>query len=504
MRLILRRLKKPMKPLSRLALLSCLTLSLAPAALHAQEAAADSKPPKEEKSEKKKKKKDKDKKKDGEGKHKDGKKKHKDGEKKHHDEAAAVAAGGAVGAGVEPVTTGPDAKGAIVETEAPKPSNEGDWCARWQDHPGRLYHNDENPWFQSFEIGGRFHYQAAYLEGTDVNGRDFNDKYDEYRRLRLETKTEFLKYFTAEINVNLVSDDRFRQGPFNELEWGYDRFDEASLEFDIGKAFGDGFLDGIKLKYGRMKLKMSQEQHMSSDDTYTIERSAIAEKLGGSQSRPTGATLELDKGDFELTLGVFSAEDDSDFIGGWNDGQFFYGCLEWKPDGDFTMYLDYAQNNLDDEAITDDALGYGWAASLSAVYEKKRWGVMAEAIYGDNGGGNGLIVRRAGDFHSFVVMPWVWIVEDKLQAVFQYQYWSSPESQGLQLPTRYVRAEHEDPAVDVDNGRGNEHHYLYAGLNYHICKDRLKIMGGVSYDDLTTRSSDVKALTYQIAFRTAF
>ncbi|WP_265594070.1 porin [Haloferula sp. BvORR071] len=521
-----------MKALARLAVCSCLSLAILPAARAAEEAAAapDAAPKKEEKGEKKKKDKDKDgKKKDGEkkdkhkdgekykdgekkDKHKDGKKKDKDG-KKHKDkhkgephEFVTAESGVAAGAGVEPVMTTTDAKGAIVESEAPKHSNEGDWCSWLQDHPGRLYHNEENPWFQSFEIGGRFHYQAVHVEGEDVNGLEFNDNYDEFRRLRLETKTEFLKYFKAEINVNLVADDRFRNDLFTDLEWGYDRFDEASLQFDIGKAFGTGPLDGIKLKYGRMKLKMSQEQHMSSDDTYTIERSAIAEKLGGSQSRPTGVTLELDKGDFEFTLGLFSAEDDADFIGGWNDGQFFYGSLEWKPDKDFTMYLDYAQNNLDEDFVypTDDALGYGWAASLSAVYEKKRWGVMAEAIYGDNGGANLLITRRAGDFHSFVVMPWVWIIEDKLQAVVQLEYWSAPESQGLQLPVRYIRADHENPAVDVDNGRGNEHHYVYAGLNYHFCKDVLKVMGGVSYDELSTRNSDLSAVTYQIAFRSAF
>lgn len=474
-----------MKSLARLALLSCLTLSLAPVALHAQEA-ADSKPPKEEKSGKKKKKKDKD-------------KKNKDGNKEKKDEAAAVTAGAS--ATPAPAT---DAKGAVVESEAPAPEAPENWCEWLRDDPGLFTPKHENPWFQSFHIGGRFHYQAAYLEGTDINGLDFNDKYDEYRRFRLETKTEFLKYFTAELNVNLVSDNRFRDDFYSDLEWGYDRFDEASLEFDIGKAFGTGFLDGIKAKYGRMKLKMTEEQHMSSNEIYTIERSGIADKLGGEQSRPTGFTLELDKGDYELVLGVFSAEDDSDFIGGWNDGEFFYGSFTWKPDKDFWMVLDYSQNNLDDKALVDDALGYGWAASLSATYEKKRWGIMAEAIYGDNGGANGLIVRRAGDFHSFVVMPWVWIVEDKLQAVLQYQYVGAPESQGLQIPTRYIRAEHENPAVDVDNGRGNEHHYLYAGLNYHLCKDRIKLMGGVALDDLTTRTGEVKGLTWQVAFRTAF
>ena len=471
-----------MKALARFALLSCLAIAFVPADLPA----ADTKEPKEKKESKDGKK--------GKGKGKDKKDKSKS---KKDDKPKDASASPAVEA---------DAKGVVVE---PAPvvieKNNGDWCTWLNDKPGLLYENEENPWIESFQIGGRFHYQAAYLEGTDINGRDFNDKYDEYRRLRLETKTEFLRYFTAEINVNLVSDDRFREGLFTDLEWGYDRFDEASVEFDLHKAIGErGPFDDIKIKYGRMKLKMTEEVHMSSNEIYTIERSGIADKLGGAVSRPTGATLELEKANWKFVAGVYSAEDDADFIGGWNDGQFYYGSVEWKATEEFKLVFDYSQNDLDDKAIVDDALGYAWAASLSAVYETKDWGIIGEAIYGDNGGANGIITRRQGDFHSFVVMPWYWIIENKLQAVIQYQYLSSPESQGIQIPVRYVRAEHEDPAVDVDNGRGNEHHYLYGGLNYHICRDRLKIMGGVSYDDLTTRRSEIKALTYQIAFRTSF
>ena len=383
-----------------------------------------------------------------------------------------------------------------------KEHNNGDWCAWLEDDPGLLYDNKDNPWLQSFEIGGRLQYQAASMEGTDVNGLHFNDTYDEYRRFRIETKTEFFRFFTAEVNVNLVDDNRFRQGPFNDLDWGYDTFDEATIEFDIEKAFGGGPFDNIKLKVGRMKVKITEEAHMSSKEIYTIERSSIADKLGGEASRPTGATLEFDKGDWELVLGVFSAEDDADFIGGWNDGQFYYGSLQWKPRDDFKLLLDYTQNDQDGR---DDALAYSWASALSAVYEQNRWGIIAEAIYGDNGGGiSAPITRRQGDFHAFVFMPWLWIVEDKLQAVIQYQYASSPESQGLQLASRYIRGGHDNPAVDVDNGRGNEHHHLYGGLNYHLCRDRVKIMGGVAYDDLTTRNSKVEALTWQVALRTSF
>jgi hypothetical protein len=382
-------------------------------------------------------------------------------------------------------------------------SKGGDWCDWLRNDPGLLYENKDSPWIQSFEINGRFHYQAAYVEGTDVNGVDFNDHYDEYRRLRFGTKTEFLRFFTAELNVNLVDDSRFRQGPFNELEWGYDAFDEASIEFDIEKAFGGGIFDDIKLKFGRMKLKITEEAHMSSNEIHTLERSGLSDKLGGSEGRPTGVTLEFEKDDWDLTLGIFSAEDDADFIGGWNDGQFFYASLQWQPQKDFKVLLDYTQN--DQNGNFDDALGYAWATALSAVYEKKAWGVIGELVYGDNGGGvSAPIPRRQGDFHGFVVTPWYWIVEDRLQFVVQYQYASSTEPQGLQVPSRYLRGDHDNAAVDVDNGRGDEHHMLYAGLNYHLCRDRMKIMGGVSYDDLSTRNSEVDALTYQIGFRTSF
>src|SRR5690606_14102255 len=117
---------------------------------------------------------------------------------------------------------------------------------------------------------------------------------------RLETKTNFLKHFTFEANVNLVDDRRFRDDPLaHDLDWGYDAFDEFSLEFDLGDAFGTGWFDNIRLKYGRMKLKISEEAHMSSKEIYTIERSALSDKLGGAASRPTGLTLELDKGPWE-------------------------------------------------------------------------------------------------------------------------------------------------------------------------------------------------------------
>jgi hypothetical protein len=373
-------------------------------------------------------------------------------------------------------------------------SNPGDWCEWLQSKPGTLYKNPENPILQGFQIGGRFHYQAAYLDGEDVNGRDFNDSYDEYRRVRIETKTDFLKFFSATIKLNMVSDGRPSGA---DLDWGYDTFDEAFFSFDIKKAFGAGALDALKLNYGRFKFNMTEEVHMSSKEIYTIERSAIANKLYGANNRPTGVTLDAAMGKWSGTLGFFSGEDDSEFIGGWNDGQAYYLSLTHLTSDEWRFVFDFVGN---DQAGTDDFVGYDWATAFSAVYEKDRVGVLSTLVLGENAGGT---PNRGGDFHGLVVMPWYWILEDKLQAVVQYQYAGASESEGIRTNSRYVRSQHS-AGVDVNSGRGDELHTLYGGLNYLICGDNAKIMAGVEYSSLDTPAGDVSALTYLIAFRTFF
>lgn len=387
-----------------------------------------------------------------------------------------------------PAIAGPEA----APAEAP-PSNSGDWCAWLQSKPGTLYKNAENPFLQKFQVGGRFQYQAAYIDGEDANGRDFNDTYDDYRRVRFEANIDFLKYFSAEIKINMVNDGRAAGA---ELDWGYDTFDEAIFSFDIKKAFGAGPLDELKLNYGRFKHNMTEEVHMSSKEIYTLERSAIANKLYGANSRPTGVTLDAALGKWSGTVGLFSGEDDSEFIGGWNDGQVYYLSLAYEASDAWRFVLDYAVN---DQEGKDDFMGYDWATALNAIYTQDRFGAIGTLVLGENNGAG----NRGGSFHSIMLMPYYWVIEDRLQAVVQYQYAGASESEGIRTNSRYVRAQH-DAGVNVNSGRGDALHTLYAGLNYHICGDNAKIMGGVEYSALDTPAGDVSALTYLIGFRTYF
>lgn len=235
---------------------------------------------------------------------------------------------------------------------------------------------------------------------------------------------------------------------------------------------------------------------MSSKEIFTIERSAIANKLYGANSRPTGITLDAAMGKWSGTVGVFSGEDDSEFIGGWNDGRAYYLSVAHKTTDEWRFGLDIVIN---DEDGVDDYLGYAWAAAFNAIYEKDRFGAITTLVLGENNGAG----VRGGSFHSLMVMPYFWVVEDRLQAVFQYQYAGASEAEGMRNNSRYVRSQHS-PGVNVNGGRGDELHTLYAGLNYHICGDNAKIMTGIEYSTLDTPAGDVNAITYLVAFRTYF
>ena len=292
----------------------------------------------------------------------------------------------------------------------------------------------------------------------------------------------------------MVNDSRFAGG---DLDWGYDTFDEAIFSFDIGQAFGSGPFDSLKLNYGRFKVNMTEEVHTSSKKILTPERSAVANKLYGVNNRISGFTLDAGKDEWSGTIGVFSSEDDADFIGGFNDGIAYYLSVRHQTTDEWAFMLDAI--GLDRKG-TDNNLGYNWAVALNAIYEQDRAGIISTLVIGENSPG---VVNRGGAFHGLVLMPWYWLVEEKLQAVVQYQYSGADQSEGIRTNSRYVRARHS-PGVNVNGGRGDELHTLYSGLNWYLCGHNTKIMAGIEYATLDTPAGDVNALTYVMAFRAYF
>jgi hypothetical protein len=368
----------------------------------------------------------------------------------------------------------------------------GDWCATLADI-GKIHSAPENPILQSLTLEGRLHYQASHIDGSDDLGKRFQNSADNYRRARLGAKAEFLRYFSAKAVLDMALDNRYRGG---ELDWGYQFFDSATLTFDIRKAFSVTALDKLAFTYGRDNLLMTSEVKESSNNILTIERSAIANKLFGG-SRTSGFSLLAGKGDWLLTTAVYSSEDDADFIGGFNDGLAYYAAIDLTVPENLTYRLDAIVN--DTSAGDDDLIGYDWATSFNVIYDESPCGILATVVLGDNGaiaGGQG------GAFHGLTLMPWYWIIEGKLQAVFQYSYSGSDEAAGIRANLRYVSGSQN--IASVNSGRGDELHTFYLGLNHYLCGNNLKLMGGIEYSALETPGGGVDALTYSLAVRMKF
>jgi hypothetical protein len=316
---------------------------------------------------------------------------------------------------------------------------------------------------------------------------------DEFRRVRFGWKAEFLRFFTAQTAVDFVLDNRFRG---DELDWGFQQFETATVTFDMKRAFSVDSLDSFSLIYGAKKFSVTSEVRESSNNIITIERSAIANKVH-AVANPTGFTLQAGKGNWLVTTALFSTEDDSDFIGGFNDGLIYYAAVDYEASNSLSYRLDATVS--DTSPGEDDILGYDWAGSFNAIYDQSPYGILGTVVLGDNGAQAG---GRGGSFHGLTVMPWYWIIDGKLQTVFQYSHSGSDEASGIRANTRFLAGAQN--IASVNDGRGYELHSFYLGLNWYLCDNNLKLMGGAEYADLTTPAGGVDALTYTMAVRMKF
>ncbi len=384
---------------------------------------------------------------------------------------------------------------AIAGPEASQAAaSSGDWCKSISEI-GKIYSDKSNPYIQSFSLEGRLQYQMMHIDGSGTNGNDFNDSADEYRRARIGAKIGFLQYFTSKTVIDLVNDRRPSNG---ELDWGYQQFDVATLTFNMQKAFNIGALDSLDLTFGRHKFEMTAEALESSNNIITIERSAIANKVYNS-ARPTGFSLQAGKGDWLVTGAVYSSEADSEFIdGGFNDGIAYFGAVDYTGIDKFNFRWDVVTNDVD--SGDDNNLGYDWATSFNTTYEDGLFGILGTVVLGENSDGTN--ANREGSFYGLTVMPWYWIVDKKLQGVFQYSFAGSDESEGIRTNSRYFR--NAPTGGTVGDGRGDALHTYYAGLNYYFCGNNLKVMGGVEYADLNARLGEADALTYLLGVRMKF
>ena len=301
-----------------------------------------------------------------------------------------------------------------------------------------LYQGD-NPFIQEFKLTGRYHGQYFYADADEQGDAEYWDT----RRWRLGFGMDFLNNFEFGVNFNIDHEgDRF-----------FENIEDMKLKYPG--------IEGVDVAIGKFKPTAGREFNTSSNRIKTIERSLITNQV--LPNKIWGLAIGTEVNGLDLDLGAYAGDLDGD----WNFTEFDAGYLLNAAVTYNDVRLSYLYN--DGDPGNSGAKDYDHIISLSYVnYGKTGYeglGFFAEAIYavGDD------------DAWGITLMP-SYMLTDRLESVLRLHVAGSEGDSGLTVQKRY------DRQVDaLASSKGDQYVGAYAGLNYYLCGDKLKLMGGVEY-----------------------
>jgi phosphate-selective porin OprO/OprP len=345
---------------------------------------------------------------------------------------------------------------------------------------GTVYSSDDGL-VQEVKLFGRVHYQYNYSDGEFAD-QSFSGDYDELRRLRAGMSIKFLDGFRALGRIN------FRERGLDDDVTKFDSWDELYIDYTKKDVLG---FDSASVGYGRYKLLFGGEEHQSSKRIKTIERSAINNRFGSR--RPTGVNINLEKNGVEYILGVWSTELELEGWADWDEDEA-YQVSAIIPAADGELILDFIYADNEDKILTP--FGYDWASSVTYTRDFGGVNVLTNATFSES---------ADRDPYGFVVLPSFFLVDDKLEAAFRYQYASI--STDLNVPRSSGSRGLRRVALEeiFATGNGDEYQAVYAGLNYYVAGHNLKFMTGVEYEDVSgDPERELSGVTYWAAVRAYF
>jgi len=341
-----------------------------------------------------------------------------------------------------------------------------------------LYKSDEG-FVKKVKFNGR--YQGQYIsQQEDIDGED-ND-FDDWqnRRARLALSIDLDHGFSIYAEGNMAKWLTDKEGPV------FDTFQDLIVEWEGEDA---------SVVVGKMKQKFTIEDAESSKRIKTIERSAIANETAGA--RPWGAVYGFESGGMKHAVGawLYGAQDGApEWVDFDSNGGFSYnGTRKMNDTTDLKIDYVYADNDGGKTGSEGDAAnGFGPAYEHAfSVGTKSDYGdlnLIANAVYALNREGSGDI-PDGNDTWGFYLIP-SYDISDKLELVGRYAYMDEGREQ---------RTQRFDERVEVE-----DYHTVYAGLQYKICGDKLKLLGGYEYalGEVFGSGADIDTGSLQLGVRT--
>ncbi|MFK5920824.1 MAG: porin [Verrucomicrobiota bacterium] len=313
----------------------------------------------------------------------------------------------------------------------------------------------KNPYVQTVKIIGRYNGQYHYIDSNRGNDDGW-----ENRRIRLGAQIDFLSSFKFKAMWNVQDPQNF-EGPFlNDLDVFY-------IDWKVSKA--------LSFRIGRQKSKVSQERATTSRAILTFNRSLLVNQTTLNKTLGLTGTYKFN-GKLWAQAGVFSDLLDDKFHSFEESGSV--GALirlGYDLNKKTKMGLDYGYSNR--KKGSREFKRYRHVISWNSTSKWDGYGLNTDVMFARGSG-----ARNGDNMYGLMLMPW-YDISKKLQGVFRYQLVTSDSESGIFLQKRY-----EAFAVNDGGGRrGDLYNSFYAGLNYRLNKDKLKLMLGSEYSNMSGR-----------------
>ena len=330
-----------------------------------------------------------------------------------------------------------------------------------------LHKDNDADLLNELRLVGRLHLDNYVL---DSNVGDASDLV--VRRARLGARARLFR----KLEANIQTDLNLEGGPL------YNRLTDAYLAWT--------FSDAAELTVGKHSVKFTLEGATSSSELLTIDRSNVANNLWFTAEYVPGVSVSGSSGPWSYNTGVFSGGRDNGEFGDVDGGTFWLGSVgrdfaDALGVKEAVVRADYVYNDPDPDS--DFTRPFQHVAALVLMLEADGWGVSGDVVAGDGFLGQ-------SDVFGATLVPWVSLT-DRLQLAGRYGYLNSDGPNGL----RFARYENV-----VSRGRGDRYHELYAGLNYQIYGNKLKLQTGLTYANMRDRAGDGGAydgVTWTTGFR---
>ena len=344
-----------------------------------------------------------------------------------------------------------------------------------------LYKDDSNHFIEEFDFTGRFQLDWFGIDSNKTKTFKQGDiDYTEIRRFRLGIDSWFLDrhlQLKATVDTSLAA--------FHKQAVFYNRFTDLFLNYKVS--------DALSIRAGKFEPHFGFDREYSDNLHKFFERSFFDEQFFNNTGNDyvTGASVLGKIGNFGYQAAVFSNQVNKEF-GLFNGGsselfEISYDFAKTMGADKALWAVDYMHMDLNGQSNVFNTMHN--AAATYFDYQKGRFGVVAQAGYG-----NGTTAK--GDLFGFMLMPTYYIIPEKLEVIARYQHGTSDNANGITTLNRQVS--------NVGKFTGDTYDSGYVGLNYYVHGQKLKLMVGAQYDELsggTGANANYRGWTTLVGFR---